>query len=111
MRCGGAGGIAPPLNPAGRRYGGAYGMGLRAWFWRNHSICDWSGHILRKKTFQGRSELRPDSDLTLSITPTGNVLFACIVGFWLICLIARVFAAEGALGRLLGGVDGVEPYL
>ena len=25
----------------------------------------------------------PDSDLTVHVTPSGNVLFACLVGFWI----------------------------
>lgn len=48
-----------------------------------------------------------DSVLALHITPTGTILFACMVGFWIICLAARALAPEGSLGAFLKGPDGL----
>lgn len=50
-------------------------------------------------------------DLALSITPTGTVLFACIVGFWIVCVAARKLAPEGYLGAFLNTPDGVAVVL
>jgi hypothetical protein len=49
----------------------------------------------------------PEGDLAMRITPAGNALFACMVGFWLICLVARAFRPESSLGAFVGTADGV----
>ncbi len=49
----------------------------------------------------------PDSDLTVHVTPSGNVLFACLVGFWILCAISRNLAPASNLGALLSTTDGI----
>lgn len=60
------------------------------------------------KAIQNRT---PESDLAVNVTPTGNALAACMVGFWVVCLAARVLAPEGSLGEFLGRADGVVAVL
>lgn len=52
-----------------------------------------------------------DSYLKLSITTTGTVLFACLTGFWIICIAARKLAPESYLGAFLNTSDGVPVVL
>ncbi len=49
----------------------------------------------------------PESDYAQSVTMTGNVLFAFVVGFWVICAAARELRPESLLGAFLGTADGV----
>jgi hypothetical protein len=53
----------------------------------------------------------PDSDMAISITPTGSVLFACTVGFWVVCLVARAIESESTFGMFLRGTDGIATVL
>jgi predicted transporter len=53
----------------------------------------------------------PESCLAVSITPTGNALAACMVGFLIVCVAARELAPEGSLGALLGTLNGVVTVL
>ncbi len=46
-------------------------------------------------------------NLPLNITPTGNVLFACMVAFWIYCAVTRVLDPGSSLGVFLADVDGV----
>ena len=48
----------------------------------------------------------PESDLAVNITPTGNVLFGGMVGFWGACIIAHKLAPQSALGAFVSTVDG-----
>ncbi len=43
----------------------------------------------------------------LHITMTGTTLWACVVGFWVICAIARELRPESLLGDFLNKTDGV----
>lgn len=49
----------------------------------------------------------PQSNYAQSITLTGTALFACVVGFWVICAIARDLRPESPLGAFLGKAEGV----
>ncbi|RLA41742.1 MAG: hypothetical protein DRR42_24315 [Gammaproteobacteria bacterium] len=53
----------------------------------------------------------PESDFAVSITPTGNALFASMVGFWAICLIAWKLAPNSSLGAFVGTIDGAVVVL
>ena len=53
----------------------------------------------------------PDSDLAVNIASTGSALIAGMVGFWVVCLAARVLAPDGSLGAFLGRADGVVAVL
>ena len=50
----------------------------------------------------------PDSEILQSrLTPIGAAFYACMVGFWVICVVARELRPEGWLGAFVGTVDGV----
>ena len=51
-------------------------------------------------------EQAPESDFAVSITPTGNVLFGGMVGFWGACLSAWKLAPQSALGTFVSTIDG-----
>jgi len=53
----------------------------------------------------------PESDLAVSITPTGNVLFGGMVGFWGACLIAWKLAPSSSLGAFVSTIDGAAMAL
>lgn len=53
----------------------------------------------------------PQSNYVQSITLTGTALFACVVGFWIICAIARQLSPESPLGAFLGKAEGVVAVL
>ena len=46
-------------------------------------------------------------DLPLYVSRTGTVFFACVVAFWVCCVMARAFTPQSALGKFLGTLDGV----
>lgn len=46
-------------------------------------------------------------DLPLYVTPTGTALFACIVAFWIICVITRALQPESSFGEFLHEPEGV----
>lgn len=48
-----------------------------------------------------------DIDFPWHITLTGTVLWACVVGFWVICAVARELKPETLLGEFLSTTDGV----
>lgn len=47
----------------------------------------------------------------LKITLSGNVLFACVVAFWIYCAAARALRPESAFGAFLNTPDGVAAVL
>ena len=49
----------------------------------------------------------PEIATPLNITLAGTVLWACVVGFWLICLILAKLYPGSALGAFIGTVDGI----
>lgn len=49
----------------------------------------------------------PESELAFSITPVGNTLTACMVGFWGACVIAVKLAPKSEFGIFLDTSDGV----
>ena len=49
----------------------------------------------------------PESELAISVTPTGNALAGGLVGFWGACVIAFKLAPKSALGSFLDTTDGV----
>ena len=49
----------------------------------------------------------PESELAVKITPTGTVLSALMVGFWVLCLAARALAPQSSLGAFVGTPDGM----
>ena len=49
----------------------------------------------------------PDSDLMVHVTPSGNALFACLVGFWILCAISRELTPASNLGAFLSTTDGI----
>ena len=46
-------------------------------------------------------------DLPLYVTPAGTALFACLVTFWIVCVVARATRPESTLGVFLHGPGGV----
>jgi len=48
----------------------------------------------------------PEMAMPLYITPVGTGLWACVVGFWLICLVAVKLRPDTALGQFAGSFDG-----
>ena len=48
-----------------------------------------------------------DIDFPWHITLTGTALWACVVGFWVICAVARELRPESLLGDFLSTTDGV----
>lgn len=48
-----------------------------------------------------------DIDFPWHITLTGTALWACVVGFWVICAVARELRPESVLGDFLNTTDGV----
>jgi len=53
----------------------------------------------------------PQSELNVQITLTGTVLFAVVVGFWIICMAARTFAPERPFGAFVSRTDGLLAVL
>lgn len=49
----------------------------------------------------------PESEFVVSVTPVGNALAACLVGFWGACVIAFKLAPNSAFGTFLASVEGV----
>lgn len=49
----------------------------------------------------------PESKFTLHLSLTGTALMACIVTFWLICLVAGKIRPDTSFGAFVGTVDGV----
>ena len=50
-------------------------------------------------------------DFPWHITLTGTALWACVVGFWVICAVARELRPESLLGDFLSTTDGVASVL
>lgn len=53
----------------------------------------------------------PDINFPLNVTPSGNVLFACVVAFWVYCAAARTLRPESSFGAFLNTADGVATVL
>lgn len=49
----------------------------------------------------------PESEFVVSVTPVGNALAACLVGFWGACVIAYKLAPNSAFGAFLSSVEGI----
>ena len=49
----------------------------------------------------------PESMLALRLSLTGTALRACIVAFWLICLVAGKLRPDTSFGAFVGTVDGM----
>jgi len=50
----------------------------------------------------------PESSLfSLHITVAGTSLWACVVSFWIICLVAGQIRPESNFGAFVGTIDGV----
>ncbi len=53
------------------------------------------------------AERRRGKEGVSSFTLAGTAVFGCLVGFWLICLIAYKLRPESLLGTFVGTVDGM----
>lgn len=53
----------------------------------------------------------PETALRQNITLTGTALWACVVGIWVICLIAGKLRPESSLGAFVGTADGVAAVI
>jgi len=49
----------------------------------------------------------PRINFPLKVTTTGTVLWGCVVGFWIICAIARELRPASVLGDVLSTIDGI----
>jgi len=49
----------------------------------------------------------PEIALPINLTLTGTTLFAWLVSFWIICLVAGKFRPDNWLGKFVGTADGV----
>ena len=52
-----------------------------------------------------------DINFPLSITLSGNILFACMVAFWIYCAAVRALRPESSFGAFLNTADGVAVAL
>jgi hypothetical protein len=64
-----------------------------------------------RKLSRATQDHAPENDFAMSITPSGNAHFACLVAFWIVYLVARKFEPESSLGSFLGTIDGVVAVL
>ena len=53
----------------------------------------------------------PDIDFPLNITLSGNILFTCMVAFWICCAAVRALRPESSFGAFLNNADGVAVAL
>ncbi|VUX56127.1 membrane protein of unknown function [uncultured Woeseiaceae bacterium] len=53
----------------------------------------------------------PDINFPLNITLTGNVLYACLVAFWVYCAAIRALRPESSFGAFLNTADGIAVAL
>jgi hypothetical protein len=53
----------------------------------------------------------PDINFPLGITLSGNILFACMVAFWIYCVAVRALRPESSFGAFLNTADGVAVAL
>ena len=49
----------------------------------------------------------PDSDLNLGVTMTGTVLYAVLIGFFIICLASRSLSPESSFGSFMNQPIGL----
>ena len=56
---------------------------------------------------ESQRKLPLKSELVVRITPVGNALTACLVGFWGACVIAVKLAPKSAFGNFLDTSEGV----
>ena len=59
------------------------------------------------KLNRAASKYSPEINFPLHITLAGTVLWACVVGFWLFCAVARELRPESPFGSFLNTTDGV----
>ena len=59
------------------------------------------------KLNRAANKYSPEINFPLHITLAGTVLWACVVGFWLICAVARELRPESPFGSFLNTTDGV----
>ena len=53
----------------------------------------------------------PEINFPFNITWSGNVLFACVVAFWVCCVTIRALRPESSFGTFLNSPDGVPAAL
>jgi heme/copper-type cytochrome/quinol oxidase subunit 2 len=53
------------------------------------------------------SKHTPEINFPLNITWTGNILYACVVTFWICCVAIRALRPESSFGAFLNSPDGV----
>lgn len=49
----------------------------------------------------------PELAMPINLTLTGTVLMACVVAFWIICLVAGKLRPDSSFGAFVGTADGV----
>ena len=49
----------------------------------------------------------PEINVPLKVTMTGTILWACVVGFWVVCAIAKALRPESSFGEFLNTTDGL----
>ncbi len=53
----------------------------------------------------------PEINFPLRVTMTGTVLWACVVGFWVICAVARKLRPDSSFGDFLNTMDGLASVI
>lgn len=53
----------------------------------------------------------PEIAMPLNLTLTGTILMACVVGFWILCLVVRNLRPDSTLGAFVGTTDGLAGAL
>jgi len=53
----------------------------------------------------------PGINFPLKVTMTGTVLWACVVGFWVICAVARKLKPDSSFGDFLNTMDGLATVI
>ncbi|MEQ9562646.1 MAG: hypothetical protein RLN69_09010 [Woeseiaceae bacterium] len=59
------------------------------------------------KLNRSAGEQAPKVNLPLKVTLAGTALWGCIVGFWVICAVARELRPASVLGEFLQTADGI----
>jgi len=49
----------------------------------------------------------PEINFPFNITWSGNILFACVVAFWICCVAIRALRPESSFGAFLNSSDGI----
>ena len=53
----------------------------------------------------------PELNFPVNATRSGNMLFACIVAFWVFCAALRILRQESPFGRFLNTADGIAAVI